>query len=270
MQHPAVEGAPARGRLRLHRLHRARLRGARPPLPPDPQARRHPDRPAGGHAQGLVRALRAVQVGHAAAVEKPTPTTRWCRRRCRGRQRALGPRMSRLVLGPFNRVEGDLEVSLEVEAGRVRAAQVTAPLYRGFEGVLVGKTPLDALVFVPRICGICSVSQSAAGRRRCARRWAWCRRPTASARRRWCWRRRTSPTTSPTSTSSSCPTSRARPIAATPGTPPRARASRRSRAAPPPRCCRRARPSWSSPARSPASGRIRWRCSPAAARARWR
>lgn len=70
--------------------------------------------------------------------------------------------MSRLVLGPFNRVEGDLEVSLEVEAGRVRAAQVTAPLYRGFEGVLVGKTPLDALVFVPRICGICSVSQSAA------------------------------------------------------------------------------------------------------------
>ena len=66
--------------------------------------------------------------------------------------------MSRLVLGPFNRVEGDLEVSLEVEAGRVRAAQVTAPLYRGFEGVLVGKTPLDALVFVPRICGICSVS----------------------------------------------------------------------------------------------------------------
>jgi Ni,Fe-hydrogenase I large subunit len=29
--------------------------------------------------------------------------------------------MSRLV-GPFNRVEGDLEVSLEVEAGRVRAA----------------------------------------------------------------------------------------------------------------------------------------------------
>ena len=43
--------------------------------------------------------------------------------------------MSRLVLGPFNRVEGDLEVSLEIEAGRVRAAQVTAPLYRGFAGL---------------------------------------------------------------------------------------------------------------------------------------
>lgn len=70
--------------------------------------------------------------------------------------------MSRLVLGPFNRVEGDLEVTLEIDAGRVRTAQVTAPLYRGFENVLIGKTPLDALVFVPRICGICSVSQSAA------------------------------------------------------------------------------------------------------------
>lgn len=70
--------------------------------------------------------------------------------------------MRRIVLGPFNRVEGDLEVSLEVADGHVRSAQVTAPLYRGFENVLLGKTPLDALVFVPRICGICSVSQSAA------------------------------------------------------------------------------------------------------------
>ena len=33
--------------------------------------------------------------------------------------------MSRIVLGPFNRVEGDLEVSLEVAAERVAAAWVT-------------------------------------------------------------------------------------------------------------------------------------------------
>lgn len=70
--------------------------------------------------------------------------------------------MSRLVMGPFNRVEGDLEVSLEVAAGRVAAAWVTAPLYRGFENMVLGKAPLDALVIVPRICGICSVAQSAA------------------------------------------------------------------------------------------------------------
>jgi len=68
----------------------------------------------------------------------------------------------RLTVGPFNRVEGDLEVTLDVEDGRVAAARVNSPLYRGFEQMLVGKHPLDALVVVPRICGICSVAQSAA------------------------------------------------------------------------------------------------------------
>jgi hydrogenase large subunit len=66
------------------------------------------------------------------------------------------------VLGPFNRVEGDLEVSLDVEDGVVSAARVNSPLYRGFEQILEGKAPADALVIVPRICGICSVSQSVA------------------------------------------------------------------------------------------------------------
>jgi len=70
--------------------------------------------------------------------------------------------MSRLVVGPFNRVEGDLEVTLDVEDGVVRSALVNSPLFRGFEQILLGKHPLDALMFVPRICGICSVSQSAA------------------------------------------------------------------------------------------------------------
>ena len=70
--------------------------------------------------------------------------------------------MSRRIIGPFNRVEGDLEVTLDIEAGRVQAAYVNSPMYRGFEQILVGKHPLDALVYVPRICGICSVAQSAA------------------------------------------------------------------------------------------------------------
>ena len=73
--------------------------------------------------------------------------------------------MSRLIVGPFNRVEGDLEVILDVTDGRVRAARVRSSLYRGFEQILQGKAPPDALVFVPRICGICSVSQSAAAAR---------------------------------------------------------------------------------------------------------
>jgi hydrogenase large subunit len=71
----------------------------------------------------------------------------------------------RLILGPFNRVEGDLEVQLEVAAGRVTSAQVNAPMFRGFELMLLGHDPMDALTIVPRICGICSVSQSVAAAR---------------------------------------------------------------------------------------------------------
>ena len=69
---------------------------------------------------------------------------------------------TRRIVGPFNRVEGDLEISLDIADGRVEAAYVNSPLYRGFEQILQGKLPADALVLVPRICGICSVAQSAA------------------------------------------------------------------------------------------------------------
>ena len=82
----------------------------------------------------------------------------------------------RLVVGPFNRVEGDLEVRLELHSGRVARAEVNAPMFRGFETMLPGRDAHDALVIVPRICGICSVSHSVAAarawprRRRCSRR----------------------------------------------------------------------------------------------------
>lgn len=70
--------------------------------------------------------------------------------------------MSRKIIGPFNRVEGDLEVQVDLVDGRVKDAWVVSPLYRGFERMLIGKSPQDSLVFTPRICGICSVSQSVA------------------------------------------------------------------------------------------------------------
>ncbi|MBC7857583.1 MAG: HupV protein, partial [Burkholderiaceae bacterium] len=50
--------------------------------------------------------------------------------------------MARLIVGPFNRVEGDLEVQLDVVDGRVASARVNAPMYRGFEQILVGKAAL--------------------------------------------------------------------------------------------------------------------------------
>lgn len=68
----------------------------------------------------------------------------------------------KLIVGPFNRVEGDLEIKLDVVEGRVAAAYANAPLFRGFEQMMLGKAPEDALTITPRICGICSISQSAA------------------------------------------------------------------------------------------------------------
>ncbi len=70
--------------------------------------------------------------------------------------------MTRLVVGPFNRVEGDLELTLDIAEGRVAEARVATTLYRGFEQILAGRPAADALTIAPRICGICSLSQSMA------------------------------------------------------------------------------------------------------------
>lgn len=72
---------------------------------------------------------------------------------------------SQRLLGPFNRVEGDLEVRIEIDQDRIESAYVNSPLFRGYEQIMHGKDPRDALVYTPRICGICSVSQSVAAAR---------------------------------------------------------------------------------------------------------
>ncbi len=76
---------------------------------------------------------------------------------------------SRMIVGPFNRVEGDLEVTLDISDSSVTEARVTAPLYRGFEQILLSRPVTDSLVIAPRICGICSVSQSVAAARAIAK-----------------------------------------------------------------------------------------------------
>jgi hydrogenase large subunit len=59
---------------------------------------------------------------------------------------------------PLNRVEGDLDLSVEIQDGVVQEAYSAGIMYRGFENLLVGRAPLDGLVFTPRICGICSTA----------------------------------------------------------------------------------------------------------------
>ena len=60
---------------------------------------------------------------------------------------------------PLNRVEGDLEIHLEINNQVVSEARSVGTMYRGFENLLKGRAPLDGLVITPRICGICSTAQ---------------------------------------------------------------------------------------------------------------
>ena len=57
---------------------------------------------------------------------------------------------------PVHRVEGDLEVRVELENGIVSDAWCTGTMYRGFENIMVGRGALDGLVITPRVCGLCS------------------------------------------------------------------------------------------------------------------
>ena len=68
----------------------------------------------------------------------------------------------KINLSPFNRVEGDLEITAEVKDGKVQNARSKGVMFRGFEILLKGRDPMDAIVFTPRICGICGASHGVA------------------------------------------------------------------------------------------------------------
>ncbi|MFM8953366.1 MAG: nickel-dependent hydrogenase large subunit [Planctomycetaceae bacterium] len=61
-------------------------------------------------------------------------------------------------ISPLGRVEGDLDLRIEVTDGVVTNAWTEASMFRGFEIILRGKDPQAGLVVTPRICGICGGS----------------------------------------------------------------------------------------------------------------
>ncbi|MBD2183550.1 nickel-dependent hydrogenase large subunit [Planktothrix sp. FACHB-1355] len=63
-----------------------------------------------------------------------------------------------LDISPVGRVEGDLDVRVEIEDGYVTNAWTHAELFRGFEIILRGKDPQAGLIVTPRACGICGAS----------------------------------------------------------------------------------------------------------------
>jgi hydrogenase large subunit len=55
----------------------------------------------------------------------------------------------------IERIEGEAKLSCTWKNEKVSDARIDFLNFRGFEYILEGKAPLDALVYTPRICGIC-------------------------------------------------------------------------------------------------------------------
>ncbi len=67
-----------------------------------------------------------------------------------------------IVFSPFQRIEGDLQVKVDIEDGHIARSCASGTLYRGFEAMLRGRDPLDAIVITCRVCGQCGLTHSAA------------------------------------------------------------------------------------------------------------
>jgi hydrogenase large subunit len=71
-----------------------------------------------------------------------------------------------ITLDPVTRLEGHLKIEVTVDAvggvQQVVDARATGTLFRGFEAILVNRSPLDAPDITQRICGVCPVSHGMA------------------------------------------------------------------------------------------------------------
>ena len=69
---------------------------------------------------------------------------------------------NKIIINPLTRISGFLEIEVEVEQNKIINAKSSGLLFRGFEKMLRGRPPLDAIYFTERICGICSTAHSIA------------------------------------------------------------------------------------------------------------
>ncbi len=68
--------------------------------------------------------------------------------------------MAEIIIDPITRISGYLEIRATVEENMVITAESRGLLYRGFDKMLRGRYPLDAIFFTERICGICSAAHA--------------------------------------------------------------------------------------------------------------
>ncbi len=73
---------------------------------------------------------------------------------------------STLIVDPVTRLEGHLRAKVVVDAvqgqQQVVSAEIGGTLFRGFEKIMMNRSPLDAPDICERICGVCSVSHGLA------------------------------------------------------------------------------------------------------------
>lgn len=66
----------------------------------------------------------------------------------------------RITINPVTRISGFMEIQAEIENHVVVNAKTKGLMFRGFEKMLIGRDPFDAIYFTQRICGICSTAHS--------------------------------------------------------------------------------------------------------------
>jgi Ni,Fe-hydrogenase I large subunit len=69
---------------------------------------------------------------------------------------------TKIAIDPLTRIEGHLAIKLEIESGKVSKAYCAGEMFRGFEAILRGRSPMDAQQITQRICGVCPISHGMA------------------------------------------------------------------------------------------------------------
>lgn len=71
--------------------------------------------------------------------------------------------MKTIKLDPVTRLEGHMKIEVEIDDNKkVISAKSTGNMFRGFENLLKGRDPRDAIHITQRICGLCPVSHGIA------------------------------------------------------------------------------------------------------------
>ncbi len=68
----------------------------------------------------------------------------------------------KITINPVTRISGFMEIDADIENQSVVSAKTKGLMFRGFEKMLQGRSPFDAVYFTQRICGICSTAHSMA------------------------------------------------------------------------------------------------------------